>query len=490
MFENKIKIKSLLSALLVLIVVLSPLILWLFLTKGMPTHFITSATYGDEVEYYRLPFSWSKYHNYGYYGVSKNGEVHSNIGSFTAHGPMYTLFYGLWAKIFGWEQYSIILSNVIVLIIALFFLVQHYQNKKKFLLPILMYGYFPLVCFLATGMVETIQYTLMIFTVLILDKAMKEVNTKNLVLAYSWAIFLMLFRINYCVFFLLVCLLRKDDLFKKIIIWIVCTVVTFLVSTQFSAPYPNYLTRLIKGLMAGKIITSLRSVVIHMGVNIKDYFALQTSWFSTVFRYSYIFILLYLLITLFVKKNKENVSVTLFCTLVLLSQWFILIILYETQLYKAERTLAPILFFVFLTWIISNENILYEVILITFAVLGLITTKGYSSFVSQTLIQINVSKMTYTMQSDTAEICQHLVYDSDGNHWNNTMVLGIDKMYDYDIYMGLPAYIGFNYIIKDDFSNVEKSKYILADYDNYNTVNLAKYRKVCTNDLGILFERK
>ena len=115
------KKRNMLKYICYMIYILSPIILLLFLSficnrnafSGKP---IPYYIWNDEVGYWREIFSFAEHgFNTGYIGIN---EAIPKIGQFSTHGFFPAFFYYPFAKILGWPNNAIVISNLMFMIIC------------------------------------------------------------------------------------------------------------------------------------------------------------------------------------------------------------------------------------------------------------------------------------------------------------------------------------------------------------------------------------
>ena len=146
-----------------IIYILAPVILLLFLSfscnrnafSGKP---IAYCIWNDEVGYWREIFSFSEHgFNTGYIGIN---ESIPKFGQFSTHGFFPAFFYYPFAKILGWPNNAIVISNLIFIIICFALVIIFYNpNISQTLMLTCLYLFFsPIALFAETSMTEILNY--------------------------------------------------------------------------------------------------------------------------------------------------------------------------------------------------------------------------------------------------------------------------------------------------------------------------------------------
>lgn len=488
--ENK-KINIILK----LVFVLLPIVIaFLIIRRNNIFSFYPAPVLGDEMGYYRVTYSFvNGGSNFGNYGVSYNGDVAAKFGGFSAHGPKYTIFYGLFGFLFGWHPYTIFIVNIILLTIS-FILIAKFvklKNIQWLLMIILMFSFFPFLYFYVSGMVETTQYIFIFIYSILLYYFFKNPNKKYYIINFVFIFFLTFFRINYAILYIPIILYYNKmkfikNTFLQLSLSLILSIVSYLTISIFSAPYPGYISTLLNYLFDFKIGTLFITMFNHSTEIFKNYLSLSSNTIvEKVFNYLYLIILLFncvLFIIHFKKKNK----IYLYNIFILLVTLLIIIVLYEVTYYKTVRTMGVFMLLSILMLIYNNKKKYASVIIIAF----IISTYFIINF-NTFIINAKVNFVNEPLVSDKKTVSllnKNMKCSNSNNRWDNTVSVPNSYSYNSNIIYGLSPCIGINYVLNEDYSKISKSKYILVSDDT--TINKNIYSKIEETNLGKLYEKK
>ena len=490
---NKFNENKIINIIVRFLFVLTPIIiLFLIIQKNNLFNFYPAPLFGDEMGYYRVTDSFVNSNvKYGNYGVSFYGDVSAKYGGFSAHGPKYTVFYGLIGKIIGWHPYSILLINVILLVIVFFVIAKSVKlkNVQWILYILLFYSFFPLLFFYVSGMVELTQFIFILLYSVFVYKLFTNPNKNNYVLNIISIFILSLFRINYIILYLPVIFIFADKKINKkfllnLILAFILSLFSYYFISLFSAPYPGFLSELLNNIMSLKIGLFFNNLFTHSTRILKDFFTLKVnSQMEIIFNILYVIVVGLNAILAIINRKYNKLNIYLYNFFILITSFLIIILLYEVTIFKSVRTLGPFLLLSIILLIYNNKLksgtcIIASLFILTYFVIG------FSTFRTQASYSL-IHGPLISDEKSINELNELLVCEDTNNRWDNTISVPNSFSYNSNIIYGLSPCIGINYVIFNDYSNIKKSKYILVDDDT--TVNKNIYQLILENKLGKLY---
>ena len=309
-------------------------------------------TWSDELDYFREILSFRKV------GFSFDGSLfaghEAKFGPFGAHSFSPVLAWGL-LSIFGWNEHSILIYNIILLSAAYAVFVLLVRPVGKKLVPIctLAFLYAPLYLYLYTSMMEVAIYAFVIvYFSLMYRYILFPTKTVGVLMIVAGA-YVTFLRMPYIVLLLPGVLLLSGYKFNKktirnLIIYVVVFLVAYKVYNLFCADYPDWVTHKIGE--ASGIVGKLKVIYHNALTNTKRYFSFNTTPAQVALRYVYGFtILLFLIKSLFRVNNKKlefRFEGKAFSIFVMMGGLFaIMIALYDIKDYRDYRTFSIVLFF-------------------------------------------------------------------------------------------------------------------------------------------------
>lgn len=497
MFSRE-KVLKYVKLLLNLLIIALPVIMYVLITGGrIAEEYTPLAIYGDETGYFRVTKSFVEcFSNFGNYGVSLGDDVAANYGGFSAHGPKYIVLYGLLGKFFGWETYSILIFNILLLTcaVAIFLYLTKLNIKQLVCFGVLMVSFFPMLYFFISGMVETLHFAFILIFMGLFYKFYETRSFKWYLLTYAFIFFMVFFRINYFVLFIpLVILYRhknKKMLFIDLALSLILSALSYILIGMFSAPYPSYLDSIISCIKSFDIIGMFKVIFAHAKGEIMMFFSGEQALFEKVFNCCYVLVTALLATFGIIKAKKERkFNLMLYSAIIMLAELLIVIFLYEFQLFRGFRTLSVFLFIPFVCLILKNKKVAY-VLCVLLAIVNLWVSTGYKSYVDYAASQYG-SYPVVKKEAEINELFKYIPYDTSGNRWKNTIAVSNTLTYDNNVMFGFPGYVGMNYLLTDDFSKIDKCEYILASNEKIEeSINKELYEKVCESHFGVLYKKK
>lgn len=335
---------------LYLLIALAPGIVTVLLLSSQLNAKLTDfhPAWSDEVLY------WQQINSYQ--GVGINGgnftfeEQLADSGSlqYGTHGPVFTMFYGGLARVFGWSLYAGVFFNLVLLSIALFvalWLIKP-DNRQSILILLLVGLSYPVLYFAPTLMQESLQYAIAILLGGIMIRWAKDEKPSRLIkiIAVAIVVFASLIRISWVVVFFPVVYFLKDTRSKRwallsVGISILLSISMYLLFNYWTSPYPDWFFYQVLTPSA-TIFSKIGVLFAHAIENIKNYFSFgePSQKIEILFRYQYL--LLIVILAVMTRKKSKVVITALF---LLVSSLLIVIVLYDVTRFRDYRFLSPFL---------------------------------------------------------------------------------------------------------------------------------------------------
>jgi len=464
-----------------LLLITSPWILLLFITKVLVHHSIFNSIpcWSDELAYWHEILSFSqKGFDFGYYTFN---EAVPQMLSFGSHGFGTVSVYALFGKIFGWKTYSIVLANAFFMSLAFLFLLVFGKVSFKKLLTILFVSltFTPLVLFSSTSMTELLSYSmLIIYFTLLYRYYFKSESKKLFVVLVLFCIGLSFVRIIYILLFLPMIFKTENEpridfnLIRKLIIWLLFSIFLYFTTNLFVSPYPDsFLHELFSG------TGFISKFLIHFAQNSLNFISpFSEIPIQVLQRY---FVLCIIIFSLFKSKIIQNrfrkMEVEYFAVfLILISTLLVTIAAYDVFDWRDYRVLAPVLFgcIVFLILNTKKQIALISLIFNTIGIILLISSP-------QVLSSFNAGryeKLTKNNLLNSIEYIQHA-----NSKFENTVIV---KNLTVNTVLNVPAGIGIS--CTDKFSDNFKSNYIFSDKE----IKFSTYKLIRSNKTGYLYRKE
>lgn len=272
------------------------------------------------------------------------------LGGGAAHGFMYFAFHGSIAKLFGWSNLSMIITNYILVLSSILVIwfqkIEKLNRLNKLYVAILLLGFAFIPIYLQTYMQEILHLFLAICCSLFVLKIYKKDTINKTKIIVSFIVFLILisfFRPLW--FFWIIVLVPLARNKKELIVWILVSITGFSLSFIYSKLFfeftPGFFSDFFAVLKTETLSTSVSIFAHHAMDNIYMYFRLHENPTYNFIKFSYIFILIYFFIRIFTLKNRIDIA----CFLVVALNIILLIVCYEASLWREVRVLSPVYYF-------------------------------------------------------------------------------------------------------------------------------------------------
>jgi len=471
-----------------LLLVLTPWILLSIITAlfAKNSMFMLTPYWNDELSYWHEVLSFStKGLNFGYYTIN---EILPNTLSFGNHGFGTVSVYTAYAKLFGWNYYSIAISNNVFISIAFFLLILIVKptTKTTLLISLFYITYTPLILYCSTSMSELMNFaTLIVYFSLLFSYINYDSKRRNIILfiLIFFCISISFIRIiNIILFLPIIFYYNKDLKFngKMIILltgWIIFSIFLFLVNSHFVSPYPySFLSELFS---ISTIFDFTIFFLKHLCLNILRFFyPFRDDFIQVLQRYLVFSLIIWLFIKSRVLKYKTSkIDMFYFSAFILIFlSLLITFTAYDVFNWRDYRVITPLIFGIILFFILSNR---LQIIKIFFLVnlFGLIIL-----FLSPRIqVEFLTNSHRYTRPKNNVALNKIQYSEKAISKFKNTLV--IDN-YDEDVFLNTPAGIGITF--SDTISDKLQSRYIYT----HTPRELKSYQQIIKSKNGILYQKK
>lgn len=415
---------------LLLLVILSPAILSIVLLQVARGQWLTEAYpfWSDEIWYWHEAQSFAQVGlNSGYYTVK---EIPAPLGfsHFNAWGIFIPMFYGIFAKLFGWSLSSMVILNLVFLTaaVALLLYAMRPTIEQLLMLLALLLSYSPIWLYSFTSMLPMMQMGIGIALAagFIVVSREREKTPRKVWIALAIGIALAgLERLTWTILYLpLILLLAPRITAKRIAAAFTLTGIAFLTATALlvltAGHYPNFF---------GQVLAAFRQDIpegfsllwqnITTNINLWD----EGDTFEIYFR-QIILLMLGLLLAFggyFFWKKREGINAVALCLYMLAAYCVLTIVIYDVKLSRDFRLFAPIVLFVLVIAIAYRWRLLLAPIFIGFLLMLPSTWHVYNIWVEWHLDPAGRNAY-YAWGTEFAKVIE---YEPDAaNPWCNTLL--------------------------------------------------------------------
>lgn len=479
---NNINKKELLLSFILVFTPLITVFLYILLTgQGIHLKSFIPVNVSDEFYWWIQIDSVVKYGKpLGYFGYNESKALIGNLGAWSY---ITYYFYAFIGKIIGWNYYSMVWVNWIMLCFAMFiFLILVKPNNKQKIYASLVY----LLCGIVTtyysvlSMSDSCRCAFGIIMISFIIYLIKNRNYKKWVIIPCGLVSFigpMLFYpfIIFSFFIVLLLLKNMNDGLKCLLSGIaslVLLILSFKINRVFQAKYfiPNNIDHLLESIKSTDGILNIIILIVNYLFNsIFSFFAaFKDGGQYNLFYVFYLVILIVVIIEIFIGQ-KDNRKVFVIVLISMIGYWLGNILLYTSSfLPKLMRilgdSLLPILLMI--SQFISKKYNRLAIILSSFLIVPFISITMKDAIISQyntSLMtdQINALKDTFTL--DVFEI------KKENSEWENTIVeYGLFEK-QRSFLLAVPSGCGLN--LMNDWMDPHKSRYALiekgAESENY-----------------------
>jgi hypothetical protein len=170
-----------------------------------------------------------------------NNEGVSRIAQCNWYGPMYNIFYGSIAKIFGVHNYNFLITNLILFLVVIVLIMRSsFITEIKLLLTASLLALYPAIGYIFTFFPETLELLFAVILTLQLKKIFDRPDNNQHISQYILLVmFFALFRVTtvFWVFGLLALSKSPTDFTKKLTIGLACFILIYIYIYFFNAPF-------------------------------------------------------------------------------------------------------------------------------------------------------------------------------------------------------------------------------------------------------------
>ncbi len=176
MIADKFTFISLRRVLLIWLVASIPALTCILLISSQANMLSFTPVWSDEIFYWHgiLTFKIAGFQG-GYYTLNEAAAA-AQFTHFYTYGPWFSVIYGTFAKLLGWERVTFILFNMISVTLALvaFCRIAQIEGRQLFVLGLSLSSFWCLITYLPTAMQEAFQQTIAILIAAVLFRAFKK----------------------------------------------------------------------------------------------------------------------------------------------------------------------------------------------------------------------------------------------------------------------------------------------------------------------------
>ncbi len=417
--------------LLAILAIVSPLIITIALTKILFQSDL--AHYGllwnDEIQYWLEINGFQLIGlNTGYFSVE---ELISSAGfsHFGTHGPVYPMFMGTLAKIFGWSLISGPIYNLafIMLGVASFLLLTRPNIKKVIYLLIFMLVSFPVLSYIPSTMQESLNQALAfaIGGVLIVVSSKKQPSRWLMILGFFLIFFASLIRVTWSLlFFPYLWVISGGRNVKQKTVPLVAAAGMVLLSfglySYWTSSFPD--SFLYKALNVSPFngLNVMIEVLKNIRNNLVNFFSFaEPANILEIFQ-RYLILLTLCISAILVFKKKYQFLIPLF---ILGLETIITIVAYDVLAFRDFRTLSPFLIISVLFMIEYSKTSSVRTPLWIFLAVSL---AFYPAFVKSYQTELHfdhyVDTRYFPPDNELSRMFEHLPFDENEDPWCNSML--------------------------------------------------------------------
>ena len=419
------------TILFAILTIVSPLIITIALTKILFQSDL--AHYGliwnDEIQYwleingYRLIGS-----NTGYFSVEELISS-ASFSHFGTHGPVYPMFMGTLARIFGWSLISGPIYNLAFIMVGatLFFLLARPNFKKAIYIFIFMLVLYPVLSYIPSTMQESFHHGMAfaIGGVLIAVSSTKQPSRWLVILGFCLIFFASLIRVTWSlVFFPYLWLISGGGKDKQRLIALATAagmvVLSFGLYIYWTSSFPDAF--LFKALNVSPFTGFNMMVMVLRNIrdNLVNFFSFaETSNILEILQ-RYLILLILATSAIFVYKKKFIFLIPLF---ILGLETIITIVAYDVRSFRDFRTLSPFLIISVLFMIEYSKTRIVRLPLWFFLAVNLFF---YPAFIKtyQTELHVNryVDNASLPPDNELSQMFKHLPFNANEDPWCNSLL--------------------------------------------------------------------
>jgi hypothetical protein len=429
--------------------------------------------------------------NGGYYTVNEQTAPIPGI-HFYCHGPVYPILFGYMGRFVGWELYYAPIINIFLLTsaVAWFIIRRRPSTFQLLLIGMLLLVFWPIHLYMITNMRLVIDVSL---AIVLASFFCTVINTPNALSRYDrigfplilfiLALYLPTWGFLFLPYWLLIRKQMRMTVVQAITLAVISIVISFFLYGQMTAPYPLGFVYCLSAALSHSPLQGLELFFWHMIHNIQLYFDLHHQPLWLLLRAQMLLAILGSLFFLKKKKKEETAVQDGFFVLVscgLLAAGTVC--LYDVSDGRDFRLFAPIVFMAGLIFIEYKRYFL--VVLMLAGCLWMLPDfcKKYNDFAAGVFPSDHNAIKTFSN-----EIAPVLQYRTSDNAWDNT-VLVPQSILNNRVLLAIPSGIGISWFTSPDDLKEIKSKYLLIDKTNADSLkNRAALKYIRSTTAGELY---
>ena len=472
--------KTLLS--LGLLLIASPWMI-LFITTNLIAHhsvFNSVPCWSDELAYWHEILSFSqKGLNFGYNTVNENLPTYLSFGT---HGFGAISVYTLFAKIFGWKAYSMVIANGFFMSLAFLILILLVKTSTRKLLYILILTltFTPLMLYTSTSMTELLNYSVLIVYIGLLHTYLKNGGKSLFVTLLVFCTAISSIRIIYVILILPLLFNTKDGVkfdsrfWISFVLWIVFSSLLYLLNNLFVSPYPgSFLNELFLSADFSGFVGKFSMHFVHNTWNLIN--PVSENIIQVLQRYFVIFICLICFVkSKLIQTQFKNMEIEYFVVFLILFLFLLInLAAYDVFDWRDYRVLAPVLFGCVLFLTLNDKfSAFYSSLLFNFL--------GIMFLIISPQVTASFNKDRY-LEPLKNSMLNHIEYTNHPtSRFENSIAV---EQFKADIVLNIPAGIGISY--SEVLSDKLNSKYIFSK----RKLELLTYKQINYNKSGYLYQK-
>ena len=417
--------------------------------------------WSDEMVY------WREVYNFIHTGIAGGytgcDDMAPALANFGTHSFLNTVIYGAFGAVFGWNNNSIMIYNLVFLMLCITVFVYWVRPSIRQLLILLAATvfYLPLYYYAPTSMTELLGYGgIVLYTGALLCYE-REAKERWFFVLLACTVFLSFFKLPNMVFFIPLVLAIFEGKFTRrftlrTLGCMASCVLIYMINSAFTSPYPWFFSEVFEQKTVGKMIAKVWG---RFTENLSHFFSLgYGTRQEQMQRYFYLFLfLLFVCLTVyfFRKKQAQKGKLALSYVLLLLASFTLNNAFYEVWDWRDYRMMAPVAWGALIGLLFLEEKIWTALAAVAVA------TMFFYEIAKPNEVFINWER-TEPLPENT--VCELVHYDAQTeNPFDNTIAVEFVNL---GIYYGLEPGIGVQNIFTPEA--ITKSKYILVSTPDYD----------------------
>lgn len=297
-----------------------------------------------------------------------------------AHGFAYPLLHGTIGKLVGFHSLNMPFTNIAFVLLALFLVAkqQYMLHSQKAAIAIILLTYITVPMCTFSFMQESLHFLIAVGCTLLLLRIYEKRMTRDILYFLLLIGIASLFR-NLWMFWsigLIPLAKNRKDLLYYFLLFIVCAVVSFLLSKLLWDSFPSYFSSVTQLIKQGMLSEAVKSLYYHFLDNVRSYFAGEFSRPYPYFPTKLVVFCSVVTMAVFYRIKKEKIYLA--ASLIGVINFALLLITFDAWDWREIRSMAP-LFFMFTIIIVSKRHTLTTLACLVFAVSSFPYVHGLTS---------------------------------------------------------------------------------------------------------------